>query len=178
MSLNPAEMPLLRVAHKLNIPNDPGYSVMVWYKTASPGVSKVPILDATWGNEVNFAWHMWIYPDPTNLYLYSPTLAIRGESLINVMDWNLLTMRVQGGAISLELNGKLAGTMNVDKNNAKFGDELLIGRRQLASDSPSDPSATSNMPFNGCMAHVMAFNKVLSPEEMVFYANLVKDNSF
>lgn len=169
MSLRPADSPILRVVHNLNLPLDPGFTVMVWFKKSSPSVTNVPILDSTWGNEVNFAWHIWVFPASNNLYWYYAPQGIDAAGLYDQLGWNQMTMRVLNNKVVGNLNGREVGSLNVAGN---FGDRLTIGRRQHTGD-PYNAN-----PFDGCLSHVIVFNKFLSNDEVALYSGLLQDDLF
>jgi len=172
MRLVPAEQPLLRIIHNLPLTADKGYSAMAWFKKRDPSVGQLPIIDGTQLNEATYSWHMWNWVETYQIYWYHAKKTLFLDNVIDQAGWNHQTMRVQGNSFLGDINGKQLASMTFDPKDAVFGDRFTIGSRQITNDG------LNNHVFDGCLGHIIIFNKTLSLDEAKLYSTLVADDDF
>jgi hypothetical protein len=149
--------PLLRSVHNLTLSRNDGYTICVWFKRTTD-ISWRPLLDGA-------AWYIWTTTTPKQLYTY-----FNGQMYVNNAfnegTWNYLSVVVNGLNVSIWINGTMINSGNVGSITDPFGSYFTIGHRRDVDD------------WNGCLEHVMIFNKTLSSHEMKLWMSLINNDSF
>ena len=172
----PSESPWLQVWHNLTsttLSLAGGFTVMVWSRKRLATTTNNPILDVTENGfgAFSYTWHIWNYPSASQ-YGWS----FHGGVLASGADqtsWTHTSMRIAANkTLFADVNGMRVAQTTFASSVLDFGDRINIGRRNWPGD------VLHGFVWDGCLGHVLLFNRTLSIDEVNLFSSLMNDTSF
>ncbi len=166
-----AEKPWLSVVHNLTVYVSAGFTAMIWFKKNDPAAFNLPLFVGLSGGSI--VWQMFNFLADDQIFVNFASTVLFTSNVLNTLSWNNVALQISTNqTMFVNVNGTFVSAQTATPNPTVFGDQLSIGRRVV----PTSPA--NDVVWDGCLGHVMLFNRTLSTEEAELWSSLVSDDTF